>query len=859
MRDGDYTVSVDFLNGLFGETVQQVELRACPNVKGEPGAASLMTRDAKEVEAFCRRKDAMGLGVYFGVCTRRDGAESGDLSSVVECPALWVDIDCAKQEIKGQVALDALGFLPFPPSWIINSGGGLHAYWQLEDPVNVAEGNEARDVVVAALKALAHILAGDTKCAELARIMRLPGTHNSKEATLEIYEGEPALCSVVESTGRVYDFTELCRWLSTQRAVLQGKAEALRPVNEADPFVAYAREAGYEPGIDIDVALAAMEHGGAGDTSIHQTQLRVSASMIARGYSDDEIVDRLLAATERAAPHDKQWNWNAEDRAVRKMIATARGKGFDKPKERRTAAAPLSSGNLAVVHDLEEEREKRAQPKPEAGKESKSATVQVGKAAIGVWKERHGPVMHTDGLTYAYESGIWEQWNDRLAQRLRAIIQEACASLGYEPKTALLNAAKAYFMDRPELIHADVRFDAHGLIITDDCTVDPATGQIGEHSPDHFARYKVGAKARGDHNCRTWLGFLKETFSDRPDDEARAIIATVQEWFGSTLVIDKSRAARMALLAHGPSRTGKTQIAEAARGLLGAKYVCGAPMRDLEGRFGLEPFLGKRGWVTDDAVGEGEFMDADVYKKIVTGEKMSVQCKGGRNVEVAFGFPVCVTMNNLPRVKEQSEAVYNRSLVLPCTHVRPENAPEPVGYNSIAEKIIAEEMTGILWWAFEGWQRLFARGHYAAPKTMTDARKGFEADNNPVGSWREECLEFDPQYKVSRPDLLASMNGWWSQEYGVDQKPWSGRGFFPRLFKMIPGYDPKASETTNDLGTRHLIGVRLKPAGLIAWRTYKDSKYGQASKISDDETYVNRDHLAPPAEAPVATDRRPRF
>lgn len=369
----------------------------------------------------------------------------------------------------------------------------------------------------------------------------------------------------------------------------------------------------------------------------------------------------------------------------------------------------------------------------------------------------------------------------------------------------------------------------------------------------------MGAKAQGDRSTRAWLAFLSETFADRSDVEAKAIIATVQEWFGAALVIDKSRAARMALLAHGPSRTGKTQIAEVVRGLLGAKHVCGAPMRDLEGRFGLEPFLGKRGWVTDDAVGEGEFMDADVYKKIVTGEKMSVQCKGGRNVEAVFGFPVCVTMNNLPRVKEQSEAVYNRSLVLPCTHVRAENAPEPAGYNSIAEKIIAEEMTGVLWWAFEGWQRLLARGYYAAPKTMTDARKAFEADNNPVGSWREECLEFDAAYKVSRPDLLASMNGWWSQEYGTDQKPWSGRGFFPRLFKMIPGYDPRASETTDAQGQRYLIGVRLTPAGLIAWRTYKDSKYGQGGKTSDDETFVNRDHLAPPAAAAPEADRRPRF
>lgn len=858
MQNRDYQQSLDFLNGLFGETVQQVELRACHNVNKGVGIAPVFSRDAETWKAFCRRQDKAGQGVYFGVCTRREGAVSGNLSTVAECPALWVDIDCAKQEILGEEALSALQFLPFPPTMIVNSGGGLHGYWQLEEAVDVSEGSAARDVVSASLKALARILAGDMAVTELARIMRLPGTHNSKEATLALYDGEPALCEVLETTGRVYGLEALVEWLADQRAVLHGKPATPRPVNEADPFVAYAREAGYEPAIDIDAALAAMEHGATGENSIHQTQLRVSASMIARGYADDEIVNRLLAATEAAAPRDRQWNWAAEESQIRKMIATGRGKGYEKKRERLTVV-PQSSGNtaLSVVSDLGQEREKRAAPK--ADKESRSATVAVGRAAIGVWQDRHGPVMHTGGLTYAYEAGVWSVWDERLAQRLRVIIQEACASLKIEPKTSLLGAARAYFMDRPELIQHDVEFDAHGLLVAADACLDLQTFEIVPHSPDHFAIRKTAATLAGNRDHSTLDAFLAEAFSDRP--EARAILATVQEWFGAAIMPlpVKQRGQKKGLFAHGPSRCSKTQISELARHLLGHSRVCGARMSDLEDRFGTEPLIGKYGWIADDAVGEGEFLNADIFKVVVTGEQTSTKTKGGKNWEGRFGIPVLMTANSLFRVKDQSDAVYNRLLILPMTNVRDELAPEPVGYESIADKIGKTELTGLLWWAIEGWQRLSARGTFDPPAVMLDAGKALKDDNNPVGAWRQECLEMCPDGKVLRADLLASMNGWSALEYGADARPWSGRGFFPKLTKMIPGYSKESHETADVDGNRMMIGIRLTKAGLLAWRTHKDSRYGDVGKTSSSEDLVNKDHALARVVQQPPEDRRPRF
>lgn len=856
MRDIDYTTSADFLKRLFGETSEEVELRACPNDRSG-AASSRFTRDAAEILSFCASKDQDGTGVYFGCCTRREvqdasGKRLGNKDAAAECPALWVDIDCAKQGIAHEQATSALAYLPHPPTIVVNSGGGLHAYWVLEEPVDLTQ-PAARDQVEMTLRRLALILAGDMACAEVARILRLPGTHNTKAATRAINEGAAALCRVESDNGSVHDLETLIEWLSDQRSVLHGKAAEAKPVQETNPFVAYARSAGYEPALDIDAALSAMSHGAAGENSIHQTQLRVSMSMIARGHDDDEIVTRILAATEAAAPRDEKWNWRREEDAIRKMVSSGRGKASAKEdKPARTQVTNAGSAAVAIVHDIEEEREKR-KPKKAEPKGDGNITAAVGEAVIGVWNERYGPVIHTAGSTFVYEKGIWLEWDDRLAQRLRAIIQEACASLKVEPKTAILGAAKSYFMDRPELARDNVQFDRHGLLVANDACLDLATYEIVPHSPEHYATKKVMASLAGSQDCPALLDFLGSVFSDKPDHES--IIATVQEWFGAAIVPLnlKTRDMRKGMLVFGPSRSGKTQLSELVRHLLGHDYVSGVRMADLEDRFGREGLIGKRGWIADDAIGEAEMLDAETYKVVITGERTGAKRKGGKNWEGQFGIPVMLTANNMPRVKDKSDATYNRSLILSMTHVREKGLPEPIGYESISAKIGAEEITGLLWWAIEGWKRLKARGGFAEPDSMKQAINAFKDDNNPIGAWLAQCSMPDTSCKISRLDLVASFNGWRSM-FHDDAKPWSGRTIISNMRTNMPNLGD-----TKYGGERMLIGIRLNDEGLFAWQRTKDTAgFHSKATFSNESHEVNRDHHREEAVA-IPENRAPRF
>lgn len=109
--------------------------------------------------------------------------------------ALWVDVDVPGETGYLQLISDIV-----PPSIVISSGGGWHGYWLLTEPLVIDDFN--RDAIKRTLKGMAIRCGGDTKVAELARIMRLPGTINTKP-------GRGQQCYVYDFIPCRYHFSEL--------------------------------------------------------------------------------------------------------------------------------------------------------------------------------------------------------------------------------------------------------------------------------------------------------------------------------------------------------------------------------------------------------------------------------------------------------------------------------------------------------------------------------------------------------------------------------------------------------------------------------------------------------------------------
>jgi len=125
-------------------------------------------------------KTYRGYNVYFGVATRLDGDSSKD--GIIEIPCLWVDIDFTDKngvdipDDKKKEILQRLKDFPLKPSFIINSGGGIHVYWELKAPFLKSE----IPLVENLLDRIASYFNGDLGSTDASHNMRLPGTLNLK-------------------------------------------------------------------------------------------------------------------------------------------------------------------------------------------------------------------------------------------------------------------------------------------------------------------------------------------------------------------------------------------------------------------------------------------------------------------------------------------------------------------------------------------------------------------------------------------------------------------------------------------------------------------------------------------------------
>jgi hypothetical protein len=159
-----------FLQTLFADLTGLLEIRALPST----ARTFCRLNDSHTLTAFLG--DHLRENLFFGAGTRHD-ATSGTLENCVELPALFGDFDF--KDHPEQDVRKALAEFPLPPSIIVNSGGGLHAYWLLNEPFDLRiepDRQRARNL----LRRLAIYLHADLNSAEPARVLRVPGTRNFK-------------------------------------------------------------------------------------------------------------------------------------------------------------------------------------------------------------------------------------------------------------------------------------------------------------------------------------------------------------------------------------------------------------------------------------------------------------------------------------------------------------------------------------------------------------------------------------------------------------------------------------------------------------------------------------------------------
>ncbi|WP_274627592.1 AAA family ATPase [Arvimicrobium flavum] len=170
--------------------------------------------------------------VYFSVNEPRAGAPHDKLKKgdIVAARALHVDLDPRKDAdlpSERQRLLSAVSEAAVQPTFAIDSGGGVQAFWKLTQKIPLTDGPGDIEHMN---RAAAALLGGGDATQNIERIMRLPGTINMPDAGKRARGRTERRATVLWQDGPVYDRATLV-------AALPAAPKRTAAANDDDPRV----------------------------------------------------------------------------------------------------------------------------------------------------------------------------------------------------------------------------------------------------------------------------------------------------------------------------------------------------------------------------------------------------------------------------------------------------------------------------------------------------------------------------------------------------------------------------------------------------------------------------------------------
>jgi putative DNA primase/helicase len=176
-------------------------------------------------------------------------------------------------------------------------------------------------------------------------------------------------------------------------------------------------------------------------------------------------------------------------------------------------------------------------------------------------------------------------------------------------------------------------------------------------------------------------------------------------------------------------------------------------------------------------------LHAPRLKDITGGERMTVRHLYGHPFTFRPTCKIWLSVNELPRVADDSDGLWRRLKQVPFTQ-RFEGAADDRGLKDA----LRAEAPGILAWLVRGCLEWQARG-LDAPAAVDDVTASYRRDSDHLGQFIEEACELDRDAEIGATDLYQHYIKW-AQAAGLsDRERWTVNLFGRKCgerFKRVP-------------------------------------------------------------------------
>lgn len=208
----------------------------------------------------------------------------------------------------------------------------------------------------------------------------------------------------------------------------------------------------------------------------------------------------------------------------------------------------------------------------------------------------------------------------------------------------------------------------------------------------------------------------------------------------------------------GDKSNGKSTFLSMIQTLLGDENIASLDLKELSDRFKTAELFGKLANIGDD-IGDEFIPNASIFRKLVTGDRVSAERKGQNPFEFNNYSKFLFSANNIPRIKDKTGAVQRRLVIIPFeatfTKLLPDGSPNP-NFNPYIKHLLKtdEVMEYLISLGIQGLKRVLENRAFTTSSKVQKEMDEYEESNNPIIGFFKECedenfqIENEPTNKI---------------------------------------------------------------------------------------------------------------
>lgn len=332
---------------------------------------------------------------------------------------------------------------------------------------------------------------------------------------------------------------------------------------------------------------------------------------------------------------------------------------------------------------------------------------------------------------YLFNGKYWQPINEAF---MRHLLRSVLVKMGYDPlesQTVGLSdlLVRTFWNRAPKSPSKDNR---QILINLDNGTLEiMPNGEIKQlrFNPDNFMLYCLPYEYNHDSKTPLFTKYLNRVL---PDKDSQNVL---QELLGSIFI--KSINLEKIGILYGSGANGKSVLLKIITALLGENNISQMDLKslttDTNAANNRAQLMGKLLNFAPEINGKGE-QAHDLIKRMASGEAIQVKMLYKDTITITDYAKLIFNANVLPSDVEHSHGFFRRFLIVEFGETISDEEKDP----ELANKIIANELPGVLNWIIEGTKRLQQNKRFSPCKKSDEILKQYRTDSDVVAMLIEE-------------------------------------------------------------------------------------------------------------------------